>query len=195
MFSRRDFIAATAASIAKPVAVQAWHNTENPEDFEPELVRLRARFEPGEIHVDPNTYRLYWTLERQEAIRYAVGVGRLNLYQPGEFYVGAKRKWPSWRPTDEMIKRDPDSYARFADGVPGGPENPLGARALYLYEPVSRQDSMLRIHGTPEPWTIGHAVSNGCARLTNEHVIDLYDRVPVGAKVVLHPRQLINPVS
>ena len=85
-----------------------------------------------------------------------------------------------------MIARNP-SYARYANGVPGGPRNPLGARALYLYN-ANGHDSAMRIHGTPEPWTVGQAVSNGCTRLVNEHVIHLYDQVPLGTKVVLYPK-------
>lgn len=91
------------------------------------------------------------------------------------------------RPTNAMIRRNPEQYARFADGMPGGPNNPLGARALYLYDDDGH-DTYLRIHGTNAPSTIGSAVSNGCARLTNEHVIDLYPRVDVGARVHLYPK-------
>lgn len=86
-----------------------------------------------------------------------------------------------------MIRREPHKYARFKDGLKGGPNNPLGARALYLYDDVGR-DTYLRIHGTNEPNTIGSAVSNGCARLTNEHVKDLYEKVEIGALVHLHPK-------
>lgn len=195
VFPRRDFLAAAAASALLPSAALAYHREDNLEEFEPQVVRLKAKFNPGEIHVDPNTYRLYLTQEKGQAIRYTVGVGRLKLYEPGTFYVGRKAEWPSWRPTDAMIEREPETYLKFADGIPGGPENPLGARALYLYYPDTRRDSYLRIHGTTAPYTIGHAVSNGCARLVNEHIIDLYNRVPVGTKVVLHPRQFVDDVT
>ncbi|GGL74057.1 L,D-transpeptidase [Wenxinia marina] len=153
----------------------------------PTLVDVQPGLAPGVIHVDPNRFRLYWTLpEPGKAIRYAVGIGRRGLYESGTFRVGAKQEWPSWRPTDEMIERDPDHYAQYADGMPGGPDNPLGARALYLYR--GNVDSYLRIHGTNAPSTIGTAVSNGCARLTNEYIVDLYRRVPMDSQVFLYNR-------
>ena len=156
-----------------------------PEQYMPRLVRLKAELPPYEIHVDPGAFALYWTLPEREAIRYTVGIGRPGLYESGTFYVGEKKQWPSWRPTDDMIERNPD-YAQWADGMPGGPENPLGARALYLFEP-GRGDTYLRIHGTNDPRTIAQRVSNGCARLVNSHAIHLYNRVPRGARVVLYP--------
>lgn len=157
-----------------------------PEEFLPREVRIRNDFDPFEIHVDPGQYALYWTLPDKKAIRYAVGIGRTDLYESGEFYVGAKKEWPRWTPTPDMIKRDPGRYARFADGMPGGLNNPLGARGLYLFQP-GKGDTFLRVHGTNEPETIGRRVSNGCARLINDHMIDLYDRVPMQTRVVLHP--------
>ena len=89
----------------------------------------------------------------------------------------------SWKPTPAMIKRSPEKYARYADGMAGGPDNPLGARAIYLYQ--GKHDTSIRIHGTTQPWTIGKAASNGCFRMVNEHVIDLYERVPIGTKVTV----------
>lgn len=156
-----------------------------PEDYLPTIVRIDANLPAGEIHVFPNQFRLYWTLPNQEAIRFAVGVGRPGLYHAGQFTVGAKREWPSWKPTREMINRDPDKYARYADGMPGGPDNPLGARALYLYDGAGR-DTMLRIHGTNDPRTIGMAVSNGCARLTNDDITFWYTAVEIGTPVFLY---------
>ena len=107
---------------------------------------------------------------------------RRALEQRGATVVGRKLEWPPWRPTPEMIARNPSAYARYADGMPGGPGNPLGARALYLYQ--NGFDTAIRIHGTTEPQSIGRAVSNGCIRMVNEHVIDLYARVPIGAPVI-----------
>ena len=104
-----------------------------------------------------------------------------------EFTVERKAKWPWWRPTNAMIRREPHKYAKYKGGLKGGPNNPLGARALYLYDDKGR-DTYLRIHGTNAPETIGSAVSNGCARLTNEHVKDLYERVEIGARVFLYPK-------
>lgn len=157
-----------------------------PEELLPREVRIKNELAPYEIHVDPGQYALYWTLPKKMAIRYAVGIGRTNLYESGEFYIGAKKEWPSWTPTPDMIERDPESYARFADGMAGGINNPLGSRGLYLFEP-GRGDTFLRIHGTNEPRTIGRRVSNGCARLINDQMIELYDRVPMNTRVVLYP--------
>ncbi len=95
--------------------------------------------------------------------------------------IGAKKEWPSWTPTPDMIERDPAAYEKWADGMPGGPDNPLGARALYLFKDGA--DTFFRIHGTNLPRTIGTNASNGCIRMANEHVIDLYQRVPIGAPV------------
>ncbi|MEM7440334.1 MAG: L,D-transpeptidase [Pseudomonadota bacterium] len=189
---RRDFIASTAAFAALPVAANAFDETISreppvPEYLKPEIINVRGKIGPNEIHVIPDHYALYWTLPDGKAIRYYVGVGKDKLYEHGTFYVGAKKAWPGWRPTDEMIARDPGSYKRFEDGMPGGPNNPLGARAIYLFYP-GRGDSFLRIHGTNLPRTIGFDVSNGCARLVNRHIVDLYARVPLYSKVVLHPK-------
>jgi lipoprotein-anchoring transpeptidase ErfK/SrfK len=190
MFDRRSFLASGLAlggfGLAPAVAHRAADYT-IPEEHLPRMVRLKTKLEPGEIHVDPNTFALYWTLPKREAIRYTVGVGRDELYHAGTFVVGAKREWPSWTPTPEMIKRDPKQYEQWADGMPGGINNPLGARALYLFT-ADKRDTYLRIHGTSQPWTIASAVSNGCARLVNDHAIDLYNRVPIGTRVVLNEK-------
>lgn len=158
---------------------------EMPEDYLPTLVDMQVTLIPGIIHVFPNQFRLYLTLPDNQALRYTVGVGRPGLYHAGQFTVGAKREWPNWKPTPAMIKRNREAYAQYADGMPGGVDNPLGARALYLFNDAG-QDTALRIHGTNKPRTIGTAVSNGCARLTNEHITDLYERVALGAQVFLH---------
>lgn len=169
-----------AAQDAVPVAPNL------PLAFQPQIVPVQAGLPPGEIHVDPQRFALYWTLPNQMAIRYACGIGRPGLYEPGVFYVGAKKEWPSWTPTPDMIAREPELYEPYADGMPGGPDNPLGARALYLFTP-ERGDTFLRIHGTNAPSTIGTAVSNGCARLINDHIIELYESVPLETRVVLYP--------
>lgn len=152
----------------------------------PRVVPIQWGIAPNQIHLDPNRFSLYWTLPDSLAIRYRVGVGRPGLYEAGTFYVGAKKEWPSWTPTPDMIERNPTDYAQWADGMPGGPNNPLGARALYLFEP-GRGDTFLRIHGTNLPNTIGTAVSNGCARLVNDQIIDLYNRVEEDSQVFLYP--------
>ena len=184
---RRELIAAIAATFGAAFPVSA-HQEEPfllPEDYLPTLVNLPPFVPAGVIHVFPNEFRLFLTLPDERALRYTVGVGQPGLYHAGQYTVGMKREWPSWKPTPAMIKRNPDAYARYADGMPGGEDNPLGARALYLFD-ADGHDSYLRIHGTNKPRTIGTAVSNGCARLTNDHVTDLFDRVPIGTAVILH---------
>ncbi len=146
--------------------------------FLPQIVAFPHDYAVGTVVVDPANRFLYLVEGAGLARRYGVGVGKAGLAFRGTAEVGRKAKWPSWRPTDNMIRRDPKKYARYAGGVPGGRNNPLGARALYLYR--NGQDTLYRIHGTTEPWTIGKAVSNGCIRMVNEHVTDLYERVPVG---------------
>ncbi|WP_295312222.1 L,D-transpeptidase [Roseobacter sp.] len=188
---RRDFLAGTACGVvlagsagaAIPLALPDYNM---PEDMLPREVRIKNNFGPFEIHVDPGQYALYWTLPKRKAIRYPVGIGRTNLYEAGEYYVGAKKEWPSWTPTPEMIERSPQLYEQHADGMPGGINNPLGSRGLYLFQP-GRGDTFLRIHGTNEPETIGRRVSNGCARLINDQMIDLYNRVPMDTRVVMYP--------
>lgn len=188
--SRRHFIAtsvcATTLTFGAPALAHEKTPFVLPEDYLPVELALKVALSPNEIHVDPATYRLYWTLPDNRAIRYTVGVGRAGLYHDGVFAMKVKKEWPSWTPTQAMIARDA-SYARWQDGMAGGINNPLGARALYLFDADGR-DTYLRIHGTNQPQTIGRSVSNGCARLTNEHIIDLYDRVPVNIRVVLHPK-------
>lgn len=124
-------------------------------------------------------------LPNAQALRYAVGVGKPGLYHAGQFTVGMKREWPSWKPTPVMVKRNPDAYTRYADGTPGGEDNSLGTRALYLLDD-NGYESYLRVHGINKPGTIGTAVTDGCARLTNDHITDLYDRVPIGTPVFLY---------
>ena len=130
---------------------------------------------PGTIVVNTRERRLYLMLGNGEALRYGIGVGRDGFAWGGATRVSAKREWPDWTPPTQMLRRRPDLPRHMA----GGPDNPLGARALYL------GSSLYRIHGSNEPETIGQAVSSGCFRLTNEDVIDLYARVPVGATVIV----------
>jgi lipoprotein-anchoring transpeptidase ErfK/SrfK len=156
------------------------------DQIKPELRRQEVAYEtrekPGTIVVNTPERRLYYVLGNGRAIRYGIGVGREGLALRGNATVGRKAKWPNWTPTANMIARDPRNR-EFAGGVPGGLNNPLGARALYLYR--GGRDTMFRIHGTNAPNTIGHAMSSGCVRMLNHDVIDLYDRVPVGTNVVV----------
>jgi lipoprotein-anchoring transpeptidase ErfK/SrfK len=151
--------------------------------FQPHSVHYETDLLAGSVVVDPKDRFLYLIESPFSARRYGIGVGRAGLAWSGEAVVGRKATWPRWIPTDDMITRDPAKYGKYAVGVDGGPENPLGARALYLFR--DGRDTYYRIHGTNEPWTIGKAVSNGCIRMTNDHVIELYDRVGVGATVVV----------
>lgn len=151
-----------------------------------ERVTLAAPLTPGDIHVVPADFALYRVLTPETAIRYPIATPGPGRLESGSFTVGRKVEWPSWKPTPEMIARDPAHYAPYADGMPGGPDNPLGARALYLDRPDGT-DSLLRIHGTNDPASIGQAVSNGCIRMLNPDVADLYDHTPLGTRVVIHP--------
>ena len=137
---------------------------------------------PGTIVVDPDQKYLYLVMEGGQAMRYGIGVGRDGFSWSGVATIQAKQKWPKWFPPKEMQERD-ERAREFANGMDGGPTNPLGARALYLYQ--NGKDTLYRIHGTFEPRSIGRAVSSGCIRMLNADVIDLYDRVPIGTRVVV----------
>jgi lipoprotein-anchoring transpeptidase ErfK/SrfK len=137
---------------------------------------------PGTIVVNTVERRLYYVESDGMAMRYAIAVGEEGLTLKGRATIGRKAEWPSWTPTASMIQRKPH-LAQYAGGVPGGENNPLGAAALYLYR--GAQDTYFRIHGTNEPWLIGQAVSNGCIRLTNEDIVDLYARAPTGTAVLV----------
>ena len=151
-------------------------------EFEPQLVEFRG-YEPGTIVIDTTARRLYLVESSSTARRYAIAVGKDGLQYKGTVAVGDKQEWPRWIPTLDMQKRDPKQYGQYKDGMPGGGANPLGARAIYLYE--GRKDTHLRIHGTTAPQTIGTSSSNGCFRMINDHVMDLYQRVRMGTKVVI----------
>ena len=185
--TRRHFISTGLAAGLVPVASSAFAQVQLPAHLMPQVVEVGGRIPQGQIEVFPDEFHLYFGIYEGKAIRYGVGVGRENLYEPGTFTVDRKQEWPSWTPTPDMIEREPEKYEQFKDGVPGGPDNPLGARALYLQYPNGR-DSYLRIHGTTAPRTIGSAVSNGCARLVNSHIEDLYRRVPISTRVILHSK-------
>jgi len=140
-----------------------------------ELVAYKSRYAPGTIVISTEERRLYYVLPGNLAVKHNIGVGRPGFEWSGTRRVAMKREWPSWKPPSKMLRRRPD-LPRF---LPGGPENPLGARATYL------GGMLFRIHGSNEPQTIGQAVSSGCIRMTNEDVMDLYDRVKVGTRVIV----------
>ena len=143
--------------------------------FQRQLVQYQGPQAPGTIIIDTPRKFLFLVQPGGWAIRYSIGVGRPGFEWAGVKSVTLKREWPDWHPPPEMLQRQP----ALPPHIPGGIDNPLGARALYL------GSSLYRIHGTNEPWTIGQAVSSGCIRLTNEDVIDLYNRTEVGAKVIV----------
>jgi lipoprotein-anchoring transpeptidase ErfK/SrfK len=153
-----------------------------PEQFQRQIVKFRTAEKPGTIVIDADKHFLYYVLPDFQAIRYGIGVGRDGFGWAGVVEVGRKAEWPTWTPPASMIEREP-RLAEYAGGMPGGPDNPLGARAIYLYE--NGRDTIYRIHGTSEPWSIGLSVSSGCFRMVNEDVIDLYERVERGAKVIV----------
>ena len=137
--------------------------------------------EPGTIVVDTFARRLYLVQEGGTAMRYAIAVGREGLSFRGTGSIGRKEEWPSWTPTSNMVRSRPDLYAEYAGGLSGGLDNPLGARALYIYR--GGRDTRFRIHGTIENASIGHATSAGCIRLFNQDAIDLFNRVDTGTPV------------
>jgi lipoprotein-anchoring transpeptidase ErfK/SrfK len=151
--------------------------------FEPQEVHFANGYRPGTIVVNSSERFLYLVTGRDTARRYGVAIGKEGLGWKGTAVIKAKVEWPSWTPTPAMLKREPAKYTRYRDGMPGGPGNPLGARAMYLYQ--GKRDTSIRIHGTTQPWSIGQAASNGCFRMVNEHVIDLYGRVRTGTTVVV----------
>jgi len=188
MTTRRQFLGglALAGGLATPAVLRAAEQAawRVPDRFVPKPVRVKDSLPAGEVHVVTDRHYLYWTLGEGRALRYGVAVGAEGLNFRGTAVVARKVEWPSWKPTADMIAREPARYGPLADGMPGGPGNPLGARALYLYR--DGRDTAYRIHGTTQPWTIGRSVSSGCIRMVNDHVIDLYGRVPLGTRVTVH---------
>ncbi len=140
-----------------------------------ETVSYAAKYAPGSIVVNTSERYLYFVLGQGKALRYNIGVGKEGYSWAGVSTISSKREWPDWSPTPNIKKRQPD----LPDHMKGGDGNPLGARALYL------GSTLYRIHGTNEPWKIGDAVSSGCIRLTNDDIIDLYNRAKIGATVVV----------
>lgn len=157
----------------------SYEATKVPESMRSRTIAFSTALSPGSILVKTGTRRLYFILAEGQAIEYHVGVGREGFTWSGANTVSRKAEWPDWRPPREMIEREAKRGRDLPDIMKGGPRNPLGARAIYL------GDTEFRIHGTTQPWSIGKAVSSGCIRMMNEEVIDLYDRVAIGARVVV----------
>ena len=147
--------------------------------FHPKTVSYETSQKPGTIIIDTNTRFLYLVMSNGEARRYGVGVGKAGFEWAGTNKISRKAEWPSWRPPAEMIARERKKGRELPTFMEGGPANPMGARALYL------GSTLYRIHGTNQPWSIGQAVSSGCIRMRNEDVMDLYERVNIGAKVIV----------
>ncbi len=214
MLTRRHFIMTTTALFSVPIAAPAfagshggpdmwdiWDAQVTPENYDratsnpwgihprflPRLVEANDSLVPGDIHVDAPARYLYHIRENGTALRFGVAIGRGDLYEPGTYTIRRKAKWPRWTPTANMIRREPQIYEQYADGLPGGPSNPLGSRALYLY--VGNRDTYLRIHGTPQPWSIGTRASSGCVRMVMPHIIGLYEDVEIGVTAVLYPAE------
>ena len=156
-------------------AVGPWSYKANPR-YKRKQIDYTSSEKPGTIIIETRKRYLYLVLDNGKALRYGIGVGRQGFTWKGSERISRKAEWPDWRPPAEMIERQPD----LPEFMEGGPNNPLGARALYLGA------TEYRIHGTAQPWTIGQAVSSGCIRLTNDDVIDLYGRAKVGAKVIVN---------
>lgn len=153
-----------------------------PPEFHRQLVPYDGPENPGTVVVDPAARHLYHVQEGGEAIRYGVGVGRAGFAWSGVAEITLKRRWPRWVPPKEMVARD-ENAAKWANGQPGGPDNPLGARALYLY--ANGVDTLYRIHGTNDPSSIGKAKSSGCVRMLNQDIAELFLKVPLHTQVVV----------
>lgn len=214
MLTRRHFVMTSAALFSTPLAGAAqagpisdqskwarWDAQVTPPNYDPatsdpwglgprflpQRVEANPGLTPGDIHVDAVARYLYHIHADGTAMRYGVAIARGNLYDSGVFTIRRKAKWPTWTPTPAMVKRDPHLYAQHAGGMDGGPNNPLGARAFYLF--VGERDTYLRIHGSPQPRSVGRRVSSGCVRMVMAHIIGLYDQVRPGATAYLYPAE------
>jgi lipoprotein-anchoring transpeptidase ErfK/SrfK len=197
MLSRRAVLTGAAAALLAAPATRAafaqagdddpfplpkFDYSKLPEAFRPTVVQYKGRQLPGTIIVDTPARQLYLVLQGGQAMRWGCAVGKDGFRWAGLADVGRKVMWPKWTPPKEMIARSPEK-AKWANGMPGGPENPLGARALYLFQ--NGNDTLYRIHGTTDPMSIGKNASSGCIRMVNQDVVELYRRVPIGSRVVV----------
>lgn len=214
MLTRRHFVMTSAALFSAPIGgplvantwpteaeKAAWDEQVTPPDYNPATSNpwgLHPRFlptrvaandglRPGDIHVDAIARYLYHIEEGGTAMRYGVAIGQGDLYEPGTYRIGRKVRWPHWTPTQSMIEREPEAYEQYEDGMEPGPDNALGSRALYLY--VGGRDTYLRIHGTPQPRSIGSRASSGCVRMVMAHINGLYDQVETGVTARLYPAE------
>lgn len=171
------------AQVRSDVTLVAQQRKEIPSKFKRQIVRLTTKEKPGTIIIDTDKKFLYLVQDNNRAIRYGVGVGREGFGWSGVVKIGRKAEWPEWRPPAEMRQREAAKGHILPVVQEGGPDNPLGARAMYLYK--GGRDTIFRIHGTNQPWTIGLNMSSGCIRMMNKDVEHLYDRAKIGAKVIV----------
>ncbi|WP_368904472.1 L,D-transpeptidase [Taklimakanibacter lacteus] len=165
-----------------PFQIPHFDEKKLPKEFRRAVVHYPSRHWPGTIIVNTGSRQLFVILEGQQALRFGCAVGRDGFRWAGLADVGRKVMWPRWTPPKDMIDRSPEK-AKWKNGMPGGPDNPLGARALYLFQ--NGGDTLYRIHGTTEPMSIGKNASSGCIRMLNQDVIELYRRAPVGTRVIV----------
>ncbi len=170
------------ASMDAGIRIPALPVEKIPETYRRQVVDYASEQAPGTIIIDPSKRLLYYVLNQRKAIRYGIAVGKAGFEWSGEAVVSEKKPWPTWTPPKEMIERKPE-LAKWEKGQPGGPTNPLGARAIYLLS--NGVDYGYRIHGTPEWNSIGRNASSGCIRMINQDVIDLYNRITGGEKVIV----------
>jgi lipoprotein-anchoring transpeptidase ErfK/SrfK len=187
---RRDYTAIYAQIDGEPFPIPAVQLSDIGAEFLRHAVNYPTGEAPGTIVIDPPSHFLYFVQGGGRAIRYGVGVGREGFGWSGVATIHDKQEWPDWYPPKEMIARQPELRRQMNElegglGMPGGLRNPLGSRAMYLWQ--GNKDTLYRIHGTVEPWTIGKSVSSGCIRMINQDVIDLYQRTAIGSKVAVLP--------
>jgi lipoprotein-anchoring transpeptidase ErfK/SrfK len=192
--TRRSFLTGAACCLAAgpglaaeisqddPYPLPPFNYKKLPPDFRRTIVPYTGRHYTGTIIVDTSARQLYLVLEGNMALRYGCAVGREGFTWAGLADVGRKVMWPKWTPPKDMIERNPEK-AKWAKGMPGGPDNPLGARALYLYQ--NGNDTLYRIHGTTEPMSIGTKASSGCIRMVNQDIVELFRRVPIGSRAIV----------
>lgn len=153
-----------------------------PAKFRRQIVPDTTGEAPGTIVVNTKEHLLYYVQPGGDALRYGVGIGKAGFEWSGRAVIQHKREWPTWTPPAEMVARRPE-LVKYASGQPGGSENPLGARALYIFK--DGRDTLYRVHGSPEWWSIGQSMSSGCVRLINQDIIDLFNRVSSGSPIVV----------
>jgi lipoprotein-anchoring transpeptidase ErfK/SrfK len=190
---RRDYTTLYAQVDGEPFPIPAVKLSDIGAEYLRMAVNYSTNAAPGTIVIDPPNHFLYFVQGGGRAIRYGVGVGREGFGWSGVATIHDKQEWPDWYPPKEMIARQPELRRQMSElegglGMAGGLRNPLGSRAMYLWQ--GNKGTLYRIHGTVEPWTIGKSVSSGCIRMINQDVIDLYQRTTVGSKVAVFPSRL-----